>query len=328
MYEVNGKQYLVKDIFLEITNICNDRCSFCPYTTMTRKKGFMDYKLYCSVIDQVAEDKIGPYVALCIMGEPLLHKKVYDMVKYATYKDVGTMIFTNLSYLNEETIERLYKSGLSCLALSLHVHEEESYKKARKNILDFSTFYKKAVMAVEKRFMMDTKTKIEIHNMYATGNSDYNFVGSHENAEKIYDYWTDIVYKMARLAKKTYRRPDKPDFNKLLDGTGIIWLTIYEGISVVFKRECYSIIKKSYENVRPAPSGSCNNPFEQIGILWDGSVTYCCLDYDGKLVFGNIRYDRLKNIWESEKGEYIREQFKKNILPNRYCQHCQGQIIK
>ncbi len=141
MHEAGGVRYLIKDIFLEITNVCNDKCLFCPYTIMTRKKGFMDYDFYCSIIDQIAFDKIGPYVCLCIMGEPLLHKRVFDMVKYANDKNVGTMIFTNLSYLNEDAVETLYSNGLTVLALSLHVDEEHCYKNIRNNHLNFDDFY-------------------------------------------------------------------------------------------------------------------------------------------------------------------------------------------
>jgi MoaA/NifB/PqqE/SkfB family radical SAM enzyme len=322
MYEVGGVQYLVKDIFLEITNVCNDKCLFCPYTIMTRRKGFMDYDFYCGVIDQVASDKIGPYVCLCIMGEPLLHKRVFDMVKYATNKGVGTMIFTNLSCLNENAIERLYSNGLTALALSLHVDEENSYKSVRKNKLKFDEFYSNAITALRKRFIMDVKTRVEIHNMFATVDR-FNFVSSPEKAEKIYNKWCDIIENLAREYSKPYQRPVKPDFKKIF-GSWIASIPIYDGISVVFKKECYTQIMRPEIAVKPTLHGSCGNPFEQIGILQNGSVTCCCLDYDGKLVYGDLKEDTLKNIWEGKKGQSVRDDFKNGVLSNKFCQHCQG----
>ncbi|MGO9950823.1 MAG: radical SAM/SPASM domain-containing protein [Dissulfurispiraceae bacterium] len=325
MHEAGGVTYLVKDIFLEITNVCNDNCLFCPYRTMTRKKGFMDYNFYCGVIDQIASDRIGPYVCLCIMGEPLLHKRVFDMVKYATDKGVGTMIFTNLSYLNEDAIEKLYANGLTALALSLHVGEEDSFKRVRNSKLDFDAFYSNAITALRKRFIMDAKTRVEIHNMFAMVDR-YNFVNSPEKAEEIYAKWCGIVENFAHEYHRPYQRPLKPDFKKIF-GSWIASIPVCDGINVVYKKECYSQIMRSEESVKPTLHGGCGNPFEQIGILQDGSVTYCCLDYDGKLVYGNLKDASLKNIWEGEKGQSIRDDFKNGILSNKFCQHCQGKNI-
>ena len=59
-------------------------------------------------------------------------------------------------------------------------------------------------------------------------------------------------------------------------------------------------------------------------ILWDGRVTTCCVDYQGKGVIGDINKDSLSKIWQGKVLQNIR----KAHLEGRYdsislCNNCQ-----
>ena len=76
--------------------------------------------------------------------------------------------------------------------------------------------------------------------------------------------------------------------------------------------------------------GSCQGLRTHIGILVDGSVVPCCLDYDGKLTLGNIYKDDLSLILNSDRAKAIKEGFLNNKKIELLCQHCNfyDRIIK
>jgi len=50
----------------------------------------------------------------------------------------------------------------------------------------------------------------------------------------------------------------------------------------------------------------CLSIFESMFILSDGNVVLCCMDYNGNYSLGNVKEKSLKEIWDSEKYDYIR----------------------
>ena len=59
----------------------------------------------------------------------------------------------------------------------------------------------------------------------------------------------------------------------------------------------------------------CHRAIAQMPIMWDGKVNLCCMEY-GKVIFGDVNKQSLKEIWESKyrqmycnahfKGEYLK----------------------
>ena len=50
----------------------------------------------------------------------------------------------------------------------------------------------------------------------------------------------------------------------------------------------------------------CNNPLYSAVILNNGDLITCCMDFEGKCTFGNLKNDSLENLW-SKKHKLIRE---------------------
>ena len=78
------------------------RCIMCPTgrKEQVRKKGYMDFELFKSIVDEMA-----PWVqatTLHIWGEPLMHPKMFDMIEYCRDKGLRSEISTNATLLNEE----------------------------------------------------------------------------------------------------------------------------------------------------------------------------------------------------------------------------------
>ena len=60
-------------VHIELTNVCNFDCTFCPKQEMTRKYEYMEYERVCGIIDQVAEYNLAEKITFHVMGEPFMH---------------------------------------------------------------------------------------------------------------------------------------------------------------------------------------------------------------------------------------------------------------
>ncbi len=70
-------------------------------------------------------------------------------------------------------------------------------------------------------------------------------------------------------------------------------------------------------------SSPCNQVNSRINILNDGAASPCCRDYDGTLVYGNIAYQDLPELLNSEKLQDLALQHNnKNIVSNNLCATC------
>ena len=72
-----GRFYPINYLFIEITNACNFKCTWCPDDIMGRKRGFMKKEKAFRLLDEIAAKRswLGPLypVKLHQMGEPFLH---------------------------------------------------------------------------------------------------------------------------------------------------------------------------------------------------------------------------------------------------------------
>jgi len=80
-----------KKIYVEITNICNLNCNFCPKTK--RKQEFIDLEYFNKILDEVKP--LCDEITLHIMGEPLLHPNFKEIIKISEKKDVKINLSTN-----------------------------------------------------------------------------------------------------------------------------------------------------------------------------------------------------------------------------------------
>jgi radical SAM protein with 4Fe4S-binding SPASM domain len=76
---------------------------------------------------------------------------------------------------------------------------------------------------------------------------------------------------------------------------------------------------------RPQPKGYCGEIWTDSVILWNGDVTTCWNDVDGKFVMGNVQDKSLVDIWnckeyENMRGIHCREEYSRIPLCNQCMQ--------
>src|SRR5579872_985125 len=118
---------------IEPVGQCNLRCQMCPI--QFRQDGppygppaFMQFETFTRLIDQMANVQ---ELHMQGLGEPMMHPRFFDMVEYATARDIRVTTNSNLTLLNEKRAERCISSGLDCLHISIDGATAETYERIR-----------------------------------------------------------------------------------------------------------------------------------------------------------------------------------------------------
>ena len=82
---------MFKRMYLEITNVCNLRCAFCPGTN--RPQRFMTPEEFRQLAARLRP--YGTYLMLHVMGEPLLHPQLAELLDIAGALGFRVCLVTN-----------------------------------------------------------------------------------------------------------------------------------------------------------------------------------------------------------------------------------------
>lgn len=118
-------------VTLELTNLCNLRCGFCPRQFSHSPLGYMDFALFTACIDEIAAH---PAVAVVpfFRGEPLLHPRFLEMMRYAKGHIAGPIqLATNGLLLSEEIARGVLEMGLDFISFSLDTIDQGLYEEIR-----------------------------------------------------------------------------------------------------------------------------------------------------------------------------------------------------
>lgn len=108
-------------VYVEITNICNKNCSFCPGTKREKRRMSLEE------FKKIAHNLVGvtEYLYLHLMGEPLTHPDLAEIIKYANSLGFKCAITTNGSLISSRR-DSLIASGVYKVNMSVHSFEEGS----------------------------------------------------------------------------------------------------------------------------------------------------------------------------------------------------------
>ena len=134
---MSGKRY--SRVYLELTNICNRSCSFCPGTS--RAPRVMNKEEAHFAIDRLRD--YTDYIYFHLMGEPLTNPLLFDSIEYAAKEGIKCAVTTNGALLSRLG-DRLIASGVYKVNISLHSFEEGTDGEYRKYLYDCISFADKA----------------------------------------------------------------------------------------------------------------------------------------------------------------------------------------
>lgn len=65
----------------------------------------------------------------------------------------------------------------------------------------------------------------------------------------------------------------------------------------------------------------CYRPWLTFTVLWDGRVSLCCADFDGKIILGDLNTSTIRDIWNAEPYRLARRQHLESGGPD-ICRSC------
>jgi MoaA/NifB/PqqE/SkfB family radical SAM enzyme len=115
-----------------ITNICNAKCDFCGFAVDRfdpKQRRSVTLKEARDVIDICVKNHIG--YLLFVGGEPMVHKDLRAMTRYAAERGIHPMICTNGSLWTDQNMRDLAADGLSSVIMSIDAHDVAKHEKNR-----------------------------------------------------------------------------------------------------------------------------------------------------------------------------------------------------
>lgn len=107
---------MFKKIYIEITNICNLKCNFCPETN--RVKTSMSIEDFEKIISKIY--KHTKLVCLHVKGEPLLHSNLKEILDILEKYNLKTNITTNGTLIKEKL--DILKNSKSVRQINFSIH--------------------------------------------------------------------------------------------------------------------------------------------------------------------------------------------------------------
>ena len=284
----------------------------------------MDAELFYKLIDEISGNNIAKYVSFHLMGEPLLHKDAPDFVKYCKEKGLSTNLITNISLFNDSNTASLLKY-VDYLEISLQSFDQDSFEYRKSKKYTFEDYIELTKKIIEKKYDYDSTSQITItliensRNKLKDFNSNVDFLDSDSTLTKFFlKYWDQFFNSLSKERGLHYNKPDVLHYRKFR----------HEFLpGVIFNTRSVTTWGNTIggkDNYIPAIRGKCNALHTQLGILWNGDVVPCCVDFDGNIVLGNVTEKSLMEIINSNYYNMLKAGFKKGKLYNMHCKKCKG----
>ncbi|MGZ3789149.1 MAG: radical SAM/SPASM domain-containing protein [Bacteriovorax sp.] len=278
-----------KRVYIEISNICNLQCSFCP--VVDRDKKIMGLDLFEKTIKQVAP--FTEQVCLHLMGEPLAHPEFLEVIKICEDHNVKINLTTNGILLNRYADLLSSSSSFHQVNFSIHSFKDNFKDKSilpyLTDILNFSK------LAFERR--------AELYINYRLWNISDPTTQNDSNK--------DILSSIAKF----FEVEIKEDIDVGSIKSKRIWNRVYLHFDSRFEWPSPAMPIQSTK-------GFCHALSSHIGIHADGTVVPCCLDKEARLDLGNCGTKSLEEILAGKRARTMREGFLQRKLAEDLCQRC------
>lgn len=302
----------LEQVNLELTNVCNFNCTFCPNSAMKRRRGFMEKGLAFKVLDEIAKYDICEHVCLFIMGEPLLHPDLLEICDYAKKKNLKLKINTNCSITDPNIWKKLFELNVDVIQISISPVEDE-FNSTR--LAKFS--FKDYVSNIKSIFDMHLSIPQSRSKLIVAVISDSGNIESNAQAA------IKLLGLQERFRFKFHGFMDKFLLKK---GLRLRVFSITENIDLIFGvLHNWGNSLETDKKIRLANFGSCNALRDQIGVFCDGDYTLCCRDYDGFLKIGfNAKNVSIREVLDSKRVKDLISNFRSGKLCFDYCKICRG----
>lgn len=274
---------------IEISNICNLQCSFCP--EVVRAKRIMEPALFREIIRQVAP--LTEQVCFHLMGDPLVHPAFEELVGICQEHSVRIFLVTNGVLLREKQAELLLNPAFRQVCFSLHSFRDNFGDRDPSAYLERIFAYTER--ALEQRPDLYINFRLwNLEDPRGTGAKNLDILRRIEER-----FGTQVnpnadvrIHKSRRIKNRLYLHFD----------TEFVWPSLE--LPVIGEK------------------GTCRGLSNHFGILVDGTVVPCCLDKEGAIPLGNVRERPIRDILGDSRSQAMLKGFRERRLVEELCKRC------
>ena len=281
---------MFEKIYIELSNICNLQCAFCP--EVVREKKIMRPADFKKIALQAKP--LTKQICLHLMGEPLAHPDFSEIMDIADALGLKIFLTTNGTLLKRHFEKLLRWRALEQINFSVHSFFANPKKISLVDYLSPILSFCNQAHEIKANYYIN----LRLWNLEKTNTqNDQNIqilelLNTHfqtQLTEKI-----DVrLNKSKKILNKIYLHFD----------TEFIWPDLHQALR--------------------SSEGTCYGLRQQLAIHANGDVVPCCLDKESILKLGNVHKSSLTNIMACERATQIKSGFERYELVEELCQKCQ-----
>lgn len=289
-----------RSVKIELTGRCNFKCSFCARSSMLREQQDMDQELFVRLAMELREAGVEE-LGLFYLGESFMVPWLEKAVRFAKHEAGFPYVFltTNGSLATGKCCESLFRAGLDSLKFSLNYADSEQFKqisgmpaKLFPTIIDNI----KAAQFVRDRIESEIGHRCGLYASYI----EYDG----EQGERM----REAVAEVSSFLDEVYALPLYSQAEHVGDAERANGWNVTAG-----NRGRSGALREAL------PCWAC---FTEGHITWDGKLSACCFDHDGRFHMGDLRVENFMNAWNSQKFQGLRAAHLRREVVGTVCEQC------
>lgn len=254
----------------------------------------MDLELFESIVKQVAP--ITELICLHLMGDPLVHPKLAEMVEICDRYEANIFLVTNGVLIKPEKFDLLLHPRFYQINFSLHSFFDNFPEKDPSKYLERIFSFTERALAERPELFLN----------YRLWNLNDPLGSQTQN--------TGMLDRICERFDFTAPKADEIDVRKNKS------IKIRDRLYLHFDTE---FIWPSLDLPVLGTKGTCYGLSSHFGILADGTVVPCCLDKEAAIPLGDANQQPILDILASRRAQEILKGFKQRQLVEKLCQRCQ-----
>ncbi len=303
---LRGRPYV---IFVDPINLCNLKCPLCATgaNEITRVQQRMPLEHFKRVIDQVSPWAYE--VSLYNWGEPLLHRDIFSMIRYADEKNVATLMSSHLSVRKQELMDAIIESGLEELTVSLDGITQEVYEKYRVGG-NIELVFRNLRYLLERRRLLGSSHPVVEWQFIVFKHNEHQMDQARTMAR---DLGVDLLRFIPAGLPFDAGREKKQGLAK-------------QWFSSLPRWRYQDPDAGDFQDASFRQRGGCYYLYRSMTINPDGGVSPCCIVYNDQYDFGNAGVGDFKSLWNNDHYRSARTEFSRiGVSPGKatVCKTCQ-----
>ena len=289
-----------KSVKIELTGRCNFSCAFCARSDRLRQQKDMDKELFKRLLLDMRGAGVEE-IGLFYLGESFLLPWLEEAIEFAKHEAGFPYVFltTNGSLSTPARMEACMRAGLDSLKFSLNYADAEQFvgvARVKAALFDTMLDNIKAARAVRDRVQENTNHRCGLYASYIAYDD--------EQGEKM----QQVVSTLSPLLDEIYALPLYNQANLVTsEAEGRDW-EIKAG-------------NPGRLNALRAPI-PCWAVFTEGHITWDGQLSACCFDHDGRFHMGDLKEQDFMTAWNSQKFQDLRHAHLDCNVAGTVCDTC------